>query len=974
MIRFKFQNKAMPSQLTGENLWVLPYRHSVLHFYENLDDGAAVVGWNALSLNEFIDRLTEVFPPGNREIKPAERFGLVHKILLESDFLDEYKNLKYKTGIAEALVELIVVLDEAAIFSESDILKISQLSDERTRNALQLYAQFRHILSLRGLLTQGDVYALLAEKIDSDDDIAFLRNKKEIVFHNFAEFSLPQREFIKALSKRFQVTISFPHPQSFYPESWREILDNLSSAFDQKLDNSVSREKHWLTEALSGNPELSRDALAFDSDKLQRFGFFQIPDPRREVELVARMCKILYEEQNISPDEIFVICPNPERYSHILGAAFDELGLPYSFSLDTETQSNPAKILRKIIAVHKADWRRKEFFELLEHPILREKFEDNELEQLRLRCIRLGIHDRKGFFDSQRPELLKMRNIIENLDFLQESYDVSRIPNILTRLADAIGLVQFISSDTGSNRNIRAIWNELETRAEELSRGYDTNMEIPAILLLGALLHIFRQSDDKRESKGIGIRLLKIEECRDIRAKFAFFIGFSANSFPAKHKRNSILIQEYSDFVPVVSDRKAVGNFSLLSGLLSATNFILTYPLKDGDKEVECGQSIDEIFRFCYDDKRQGAFNGAKILKMLDSYVLSPYDIIVREAKENSRKDTVLQHLPEFGSDVIKEISPSRLEIYSDCHYKFLLEYLIGELEPEEDIIKGETLSPMILGNAIHKALEQFYRQRYERVLGEMPISLTYKNSGDTTKILCEKSKTFLNEFESIAKRICIDEDSLETDSKELSQLFANHINLKNWIKDEIPYSEADVLEFADGFRSIDFARKILESEIELAEKFDGNKIPFAFELKLKTPLRIPETEAVLIGRIDRLDLLPDGSFVIIDYKSGAAPGTPQNLKEKDNKLILTQELQLQIYALMLHEMGLDVSCLVYFSKIRDWLGPIILSADSIDTEKFREKIDEMLYHISIGDFDATGTENKSCRKCSYKPVCAFAI
>ncbi len=963
----------MPSQLTGENLWVLPYRHSVLHFYENLDDGAAVVGWNVLSLKEFIDKLSEAYFPGHRKIKPAERFGLVHKILLDSDFLDEYKNLKYKTGIAEALVELFVVLDEAAIFSESDISEISHLSDERTRKALQLYAVFRHILTRRGLLTQGDVYYVLAEKIGSNGNAEFFRNKKEIVFHNFAEFTLPQREFIKVLSNRFQVTISFPHPRSFYPESWCEIIDNLAGAFDQKLENSASKESHWLTEALSGNPELSRAALAFDTDKIPEFGLFQIPDPRREVELAARMCKILCEEQNISPDEIFVICPNPERYSHILAAAFDELALPYSFSINTEAQSNPVKILHKIIAVHKADWRRKEFFELLEHPILRIGFEDIELEQLRLKCIRWGVHDKKGFIESQRPELLKMRKIIEELDFLLESYDASGIPNILTRLADAIGLEQFISNDTESNRKVRDVWNELETRAEELSRGYGTNMEMPTILLLSSLLHIFRQSDEKRESIDIGIRLLKTEECRDIRAKFAFFIGFSANNFPAKHRRNSILIQEYSDFVPFVSDRKAVGNFSLLSGLLSAKSFFLTYPHEDGDREVGCGQSIDEIFRFCYDDKKQGASNGAKILKLFESYALSPFDIIVRGAMRSSTESTTPQHLPEFGSNVIKKISPSRLETYADCHYAFLLECLMGELEPEEDFLHGETLSPMILGNAIHKTLEQFYRQRYERVLGEIPISLTYKNSGDAAKILAEKAKSILSEFESIAQRIKIDEDSLEKDSKELSQLLANHINTDNWIKEEIPYSEADILEFADGFRNIEFARKILESEIELTDKFNGGKIPFAFELKLETPLKIDETEAILIGRLDRLDLLPDGSFVIIDYKSGTAPGMPQTLKEKDNKLMLTQELQLQIYALMLFEMGLDVSCLIYFSRIRDWLGPIVLSADSFDRDEFREKIGEMLYHISIGDFDATGTKNKSCGNCSYSSVCEFA-
>ncbi len=121
MISLKFGNTPEPTSMDEKTLWVFPFRTDVSRLFEFLPDDSAYVGWNALSMREFTDSIhQEIFPQFQR-LKPASRFGLVHRILLESDFMLDYDELRRKTGIAESLVRLFALLDETGILNDQQI-------------------------------------------------------------------------------------------------------------------------------------------------------------------------------------------------------------------------------------------------------------------------------------------------------------------------------------------------------------------------------------------------------------------------------------------------------------------------------------------------------------------------------------------------------------------------------------------------------------------------------------------------------------------------------------------------------------------------------------------------------------------------------------------------------------------------------------------------------------------------------------
>ena len=167
------------------------------------------------------------------------------------------------------------------------------------------------------------------------------------------------------------------------------------------------------------------------------------------------------------------------------------------------------------------------------------------------------------------------------------------------------------------------------------------------------------------------------------------------------------------------------------------------------------------------------------------------------------------------------------------------------------------------------------------------------------------------------------------------------------------------------------FARRILEIEIELRQNIGSKNLPFIFELPLVVPLRVDNKTVRISGRIDRIDMLEDGSLILIDYKTGAAKGVSSEGDVKVGKLKLDKEIQLQIYALLLHNLGFDISGLAYISRIRDWNGPYADFSMEIDMDNIDEKIRSLLFDLSAGNFDFT-SDTKNCDYCPYAEQCTL--
>jgi RecB family exonuclease len=235
-----------------------------------------------------------------------------------------------------------------------------------------------------------------------------------------------------------------------------------------------------------------------------------------------------------------------------------------------------------------------------------------------------------------------------------------------------------------------------------------------------------------------------------------------------------------------------------------------------------------------------------------------------------------------YGGDYIW--SPSRLETYGTCPYRFFVE---SALEFEQKIPPEPGFDALQLGTMLHSILEETYRQvENPTVVDEVIWSLEAISSGV---------------FKDAPHRLGFRPSAM-------------------WNVEQEQLLEA-----------------LKETVLGLAELSEGWK-PFAFErvfgLEGEPPLEL-EMSGLWVrirGIIDRLDIDEDGNLRVMDYKTGSAHLAPGDLIEG-------RRLQLPIYAMAASDaLGLG--------KPIDGLYWAILRAESgrLRLQKFHHQGDEYEY------------------------------
>ncbi|HEX6654248.1 MAG TPA: ATP-dependent DNA helicase [Thermoleophilaceae bacterium] len=117
----------------------------------------------------------------------------------------------------------------------------------------------------------------------------------------------------------------------------------------------------------------------------------------------------------------------------------------------------------------------------------------------------------------------------------------------------------------------------------------------------------------------------------------------------------------------------------------------------------------------------------------------------------------------------------------------------------------------------------------------------------------------------------------------------------------------------------------------------------------------------LLRGRVDRVDRHPDGTFELIDYKTGRAK-TEQELKE---------DIQLSVYQMGARESwGLETSAQSYFYVLTGERVPVEHSEEEL--ERVRATVSEIAGGILKQRFEPTPSPDV-CRFCDYRIICPAA-
>ncbi len=117
----------------------------------------------------------------------------------------------------------------------------------------------------------------------------------------------------------------------------------------------------------------------------------------------------------------------------------------------------------------------------------------------------------------------------------------------------------------------------------------------------------------------------------------------------------------------------------------------------------------------------------------------------------------------------------------------------------------------------------------------------------------------------------------------------------------------------------------------------------------------------LLRGRVDRVDRHPDGTFELIDYKTGRAK-TEQELRE---------DVQLSVYQMGARESwGLETSAQSYFYVLTGEKVPVAHSEEEL--ERVRSTVSEIAGGILKQRFEPTPSPDV-CRFCDYRIICPAA-
>lgn len=300
--------------------------------------------------------------------------------------------------------------------------------------------------------------------------------------------------------------------------------------------------------------------------------------------------------------------------------------------------------------------------------------------------------------------------------------------------------------------------------------------------------------------------------------------------------------------------------------------------------------------------KDYGGVQKKKPSAFIEEAKLSTLSATGEEQDELSRDLKTLNN-PEEKTSLPLPVSYSfsQLELFEKCPWQYKLIYLL-KLPQEENHY-------FVFGRVIHSVLRQFF------------LPLTEINS---------QQKNLFGQAE---------KSSIDLSLKKLLALYEQY-----WINNG----------YEDRQQAEDYKEAGLKMLKQMHEEMAEEK-PVWLEKKFNLPLG----KYKLTGVIDRVDKLPDGTYEIIDYKTGKAPAklTPQNKKQ----LILYQAALEEIFKM-------KVSKLTFYYLKDNEKKSFTAKGEEIITLK--ERLLELIEEIQT--FDFTARPEIMCKNCPYKSLCEF--
>jgi RecB family exonuclease len=273
---------------------------------------------------------------------------------------------------------------------------------------------------------------------------------------------------------------------------------------------------------------------------------------------------------------------------------------------------------------------------------------------------------------------------------------------------------------------------------------------------------------------------------------------------------------------------------------------------------------------------------------------------------------------PAFGFGPGAEVSAHQLEDHATCAFRTLGKRLLRiEIDDRDDAELGARER----GTLLHRCLERFFRRLRDE--GLLPLRGLPEEIALLREVAAEEMDAFAQEE------------------------YVGHRALWELKRAELLETLVSVIESDREAQPVELERR------------------FGFDDPESWPaLRIGDVH--VRGIVDRIDRLPDGTLLVLDYKSGRKETLAAKLKPE---VLLAPEFQLALYAEMLRQREPAARVDAAYFSLKDAQRTKSLRANGIDLDALplAQAVQERVAKMRAGRFEARPL---SCDYCQLKPAC----
>ena len=571
----------------------------------------------------------------------------------------------------------------------------------------------------------------------------------------------------------------------------------------------------------------------------------------REDELEAVACRVTGETLAGGPpaDRIGLVVARPLPYLYLAREVFDGAGLPFEALDSLPLAAEPyAAAVDVVLECAAANFTRRALMALLRSPHFRFETTGEELSRAAVSRLDqcLAAHRYLGGLDrltaltatltgterqaadaalamvSELAPLLDSRPLIDHVDLLQRFLDRHDRPHQDRR------------------RRVRsAVMITLEALAAAYRR-HDPAAAGTIVELTGAVRRWIGVQTFATDSSPGGIRIVDAQAARFAEFDDVQVMGLVEGEWPERPRRNIFypraLIAQLEPSRPERVDlnqerdqvRSARAAFRDLLGLARQRTRLSSFAL-ESDAVVEPSSFIDDVASFALTmhavpEVKARAFR-------YEALIHHPADggsAWAAARARNAERDRS-RFEGQAGDWTLPRVSVSRLERYMKCPFQFYVANVLQVAEEPED---ENSRSPLERGRFLHELFETFFHEWQARGRGR----ITSREMGDARAL-----------FEAVAEPALRSLSPAEA-ALERARLFGSAVG--SGIADRVFAMEAE--------RGVEIRERLMEYELDGEFTFTGED---------------GATRAVrLRAKIDRVDVLGDGTFRLIDYKTRYVP------------------------------------------------------------------------------------------------------